>query len=142
MDVLQVQDELPQSLNNKPTPSPNERVGRPTKRQCEGSHFRIPCRARSLSKHHNSETAYFDIPLHAPHGMQLACSLTECIQSGRRFRYCQGKIGTLISHPGDDCKKMISNETRTSTYAFYSLQNTGCEAKLCQTTWSWISRQC
>jgi hypothetical protein len=52
---------------------------------------RIPCRARSLSHRHNCDTAYFQIPWNAPHGLQVQCSQEECIQSGRRFRYCKGK---------------------------------------------------
>lgn len=62
----------------------------PKKRLC-GSYRRIPCRARSLSIQHNGESAYFDVPHDAPHGMPLNCSHEECINSGRRFRYCNGK---------------------------------------------------
>ena len=62
----------------------------PKKRIC-GSYRRIPCRARSLSIQHNGESAYFDVPRDAPHGMPLNCSHEECINSGRRFRYCNGK---------------------------------------------------
>jgi hypothetical protein len=62
----------------------------PKKRIC-GPIRRIPCRARSLSNQHNSETAFFDVPRDAPHGMLLNCSHEECIKSGRRFRYCKGK---------------------------------------------------
>jgi hypothetical protein len=65
---------------------------RPTKRHCT-EYRRIPCRARSLSDDHNSDTAYFEIPRDAPHGLQLHCSHEACIVSGRRFRYCQGKNG-------------------------------------------------
>lgn len=64
---------------------------RPQKRVC-GPCRRIPCRARSLSNQHNGETAYFDIPHGAPHGFLLSCSHEECIKSGRRFRYCKGKL--------------------------------------------------
>jgi hypothetical protein len=67
-----------------------EQEDRPSKRLCT-EFQRIPCRARSLSQDHNSETAYFEIPNDAPHGLQLHCSHKECIRSGRRFRYCQGK---------------------------------------------------
>jgi hypothetical protein len=60
------------------------------KRVCT-AYRRIPCRARSLSENHNNDTAYFEIPRNAPHGMPLQCSHEECMLSGRRFRYCEGK---------------------------------------------------
>jgi hypothetical protein len=66
-------------------------VGYTSKRACRQS-LRIPCRARCLSHQHNRETAYIEIPRYAPHGMLLQCSHKECSQSGRRFRYCYGKI--------------------------------------------------
>eukprot|EP00542_Grammatophora_oceanica_P011917 CAMPEP_0194049650 /NCGR_PEP_ID=MMETSP0009_2-20130614/30811_1 /TAXON_ID=210454 /ORGANISM="Grammatophora oceanica, Strain CCMP 410" /LENGTH=513 /DNA_ID=CAMNT_0038695855 /DNA_START=54 /DNA_END=1595 /DNA_ORIENTATION=- len=50
---------------------------------------RVPCKARGIAEHHNSATAYFDIPLDAPHGMLLLCSHPACHGSGRRFRYCK-----------------------------------------------------
>jgi hypothetical protein len=75
---------LKHCLEVRPEPPTNN------KRIC-GPVRRIPCRARSLSNKHNSETAFFDIPRDAPHGMLLNCSHEECIKSGRRFRYCKGK---------------------------------------------------
>jgi hypothetical protein len=74
-----------------------EHEDRPSKRSCT-EFLRIPCRARSLSQDHNNETAYFEIPRDAPHGLQLHCSHQECIQSGRRFRYCQGKEESTLNH--------------------------------------------
>ena len=68
----------------------------PKKRIC-GPYRRIPCRARSLSIQHNGESAYFEVPHDAPHGMQLNCSHEECINSGRRFRYCNGELPVLLS---------------------------------------------
>jgi hypothetical protein len=53
---------------------------------------RVACKARGLSKNHNSETAYFEVPPNAPHGMLLSCSHPECVASGRKFRYCQCKF--------------------------------------------------
>jgi hypothetical protein len=54
---------------------------------------RVLCQARGLSQGHNTNTAFFDIPVNAPHGLLLACSNKECATSQRRFRYC---VGTLI----------------------------------------------
>jgi hypothetical protein len=51
---------------------------------------RVVCKARGLSKKHNSDTAFFDIHANAPHGLLLTCSHPECVASGRKFRYCQG----------------------------------------------------
>lgn len=51
-------------------------------------YHRIPCKARGMSKKHNSDTAFLDIPVDAPHGLLLSCSHFECSSSGRRFRYC------------------------------------------------------
>jgi hypothetical protein len=51
---------------------------------------RVVCKARGLSKKHNSDTAFFEIHANAPHGLLLTCSHPECVASGRRFRYCQG----------------------------------------------------
>jgi hypothetical protein len=50
------------------------------------------CQARGLSQDHNANTAFFDIPVIAPHGLLLACSNTECALSQRRFRYCRGML--------------------------------------------------
>lgn len=50
---------------------------------------RIPCKARGMSNKHNSITAFMDIPVDAPHGLLLSCSSSECVQSGRKFRYCK-----------------------------------------------------
>lgn len=62
----------------------------PAKRVCPSLPFhRIPCKARGLSNKHNSDTAFFDIPVDAPHGLLLSCSHHECVESGRRFRYCK-----------------------------------------------------
>jgi hypothetical protein len=99
MNVLQLQNDwspCPNTILSHDfcliTSETKERVDCPAvKRQCKGFHRRIPCRARSLSNNHNIDTAYFEIPYDAPHGLQLHCSHQECIQSGRRFRYCQGE---------------------------------------------------
>ena len=58
-----------------------------------GTYRRIPCRARCMPKNHTPETAYFEIPLDAKHGMLLSCSMQGCRDQmgGPRFRYCQGK---------------------------------------------------
>jgi hypothetical protein len=58
-----------------------------------GSYRRIPCRARCMPKDHTPETAYFEIPSDAPHGMLLSCSMKGCRDQhgGPRFRYCRGK---------------------------------------------------
>lgn len=50
---------------------------------------RIVCNARGLSKDHNCDTAFFEIPPDAPHGLLLICSHQECIRAGVRFRYCK-----------------------------------------------------
>lgn len=50
---------------------------------------RIPCKARGMSKKHNSDTAFIDVPIDAPHGLLLCCSNRECVSSGRKFRYCK-----------------------------------------------------
>jgi hypothetical protein len=56
---------------------------------CSTHQFRrIPCKARGMSKKHNSDTAFLDVPADAPHGLLLSCSLPECGESGRKFRYC------------------------------------------------------
>ena len=51
---------------------------------------RVVCNARGLSKDHNCDTAFFEIPHNAPHGLLLICSHQECIRAGVRFRYCKG----------------------------------------------------
>jgi hypothetical protein len=51
---------------------------------------RVVCNARGLSKDHNCDTAFFEIPPDAPHGLLLICSHQECIRAGVRFRYCKG----------------------------------------------------
>lgn len=53
--------------------------------------FRIPCPARSVSINHDAETAYFEVPRGASHGIRLICRHPDCAkkQSKRpRFRYC------------------------------------------------------
>jgi hypothetical protein len=63
----------------------------PSKRVCTSSpraFTRIPCRARGLSKDHTTDSAFFKVPVDAPHGLLLSCSHPECADSGRRFRYC------------------------------------------------------
>jgi len=37
---------------------------------------------------HDEDTAYFDIPFNAEHGMLLACSHPACSGTRKRFRYC------------------------------------------------------
>ena len=54
---------------------------------------RVRCRARLLAlADHDADNAYFEIPLDAPHGMVMSCSHPKCAASGRRFRYCRGKV--------------------------------------------------
>jgi hypothetical protein len=53
----------------------------------------ISCKARGLSKSHN--TAFIEIPRDVQHGRELYCSHVECTYSGRKFRYCAGKIDML-----------------------------------------------
>lgn len=67
---------------------------RPLKRQVteEEAFTRVQCRARGLSNTHNVDTAYFEIPHNAPHGLLLCCTHPECQASGRKFRYCKGTI--------------------------------------------------
>jgi hypothetical protein len=52
---------------------------------------RLPCKARGMGDSHTTATAFFDIPHDLKHGAVLACSHRLCANSGRRFRYCQGK---------------------------------------------------
>lgn len=61
---------------------------------------RVRCKARGLSKAHNIETAYFEIPKDAPHGMLLCCSHPECQVSARAFRYCKGMCEATIGRVG------------------------------------------
>mmetsp|Transcript_169 Transcript_169/g.420 ORF Transcript_169/g.420 Transcript_169/m.420 type:complete len:308 (-) Transcript_169:94-1017(-) len=51
---------------------------------------RVACKARNMPNSHYEDTAYFDIPFNAKHGMLLACSHPACSGGGtrRRFRYC------------------------------------------------------
>ena len=51
-------------------------------------HRRYPCRARGISENHTTRTAYFDVPIGAPHGLQLLCSHDICSKSGLVFRFC------------------------------------------------------
>lgn len=62
------------------------------KQAVRGPCRRISCKARGMSAKHNSDTAFFDVPVDAPHGMLLSCSHAECAGSGKRFRYCVGKL--------------------------------------------------
>ncbi len=63
----------------------------PAKRLCCQSSIRIPCKARLMTKSHNSSNAFFEIPSGAPHGLLLSCSHLECAAStARGFRFCQG----------------------------------------------------
>lgn len=55
---------------------------------------RVPCKARGVSEKHNPITAFIDIPVDAPHGLLLSCSNIECVESGRKFRYCK-----ICAHP-------------------------------------------
>lgn len=50
---------------------------------------RVPCKARGLSKSHNIDNAYLEIPAGASHGMVLRCSHPECQASGRKFCFCK-----------------------------------------------------
>lgn len=53
---------------------------------------RVRCKARGMSESHNSDTAYFEIPANAPHGLLLCCTHPECQASNRKFRFCKGKF--------------------------------------------------
>jgi hypothetical protein len=57
---------------------------------------RVVCSARGLSKDHNCDTAFFEIPSDAPHGLLLICSHPKCISAGVRFRYCKGTLIQLL----------------------------------------------
>lgn len=59
---------------------------------------RVQCRARGLSNTHNVDTAYFEIPHNAPHGLLLCCTHPECQASGRKFRYCKGMFLLYVFH--------------------------------------------
>lgn len=63
----------------------------PTRIHLPSSSLRITCKARGLSRGHNADNAYIEIPSDAPHGMPLFCSHPECASSGRKFRYCKGE---------------------------------------------------
>ena len=47
---------------------------------------RYPCKARNTPIDHDEETAYFEIPSNAEHGLLLRCSHPSC--NVVRFRYC------------------------------------------------------
>lgn len=59
--------------------------------EIEETRFRIPCPARTVSMDHNAETAYFEIPQDASHGVRLICKHPDCAKKHSRrprFRYC------------------------------------------------------
>ena len=49
---------------------------------------KVPCKARNMPPDHDEETAYFLIPVDAPHGLLLGCSHLACGGRSKRFRYC------------------------------------------------------
>lgn len=61
-------------------------------RQEQQAFRRVPCKARGMSNNHNTHTAYFEIPVDAPHGLLLCCTHPECQVSARAFRYCKGEF--------------------------------------------------
>jgi hypothetical protein len=75
---LPVEDEEDASMQ-----PPSKRV-----RTSSDQFIRIPCKARAMSKKHNFDTAFLDVPIDAPHGLLLSCSHPECAESGKKFRYC------------------------------------------------------
>ena len=108
----------------------------PKKRIC-GPYRRIPCRARSLSIQHNGESAYFEVPHDAPHGMQLNCSHEECINSGRRFRYCNGKYGLHESCLTFLFAMIKISHLCLSFFYNFSLRVASCQKKFRQATRTW-----
>lgn len=62
----------------------------------DGRSRRLPCKARGMGDSHTTTTAFFDIPHDLKHGAVLACSHRLCANSGRRFRYCQGKNQNVL----------------------------------------------
>lgn len=87
---------------------------------------RIPCKARGiLSASHNSNTAFFDIPLDASHGMLLSCSHPECSGSGRRFRWCNGKC-CLCSGGACACQIQLVHESISNPQSTSHLQSVKC----------------
>jgi hypothetical protein len=74
---------------------------RPAKRMCNNDisspgFRRVTCKARGLSKAHKAENAFIEIPDDAPHGLIVSCSHPECGGSGRKFRFCKGKLYLLF----------------------------------------------
>lgn len=90
---------------------------RVSSKRLRGSCRRIPCRARGMSTKHNIDTAFFDVPSDAPHGMLLSCSHPECVASGKRFRFCVGKCSV--------CRRCNSEGSPSNTF-FLCLQSVRC----------------
>mmetsp|Transcript_18447 Transcript_18447/g.31490 ORF Transcript_18447/g.31490 Transcript_18447/m.31490 type:complete len:287 (-) Transcript_18447:530-1390(-) len=59
----------------------------PQKRQ-RTQYRRVACRARNMPPDHDEDSAYFEIPIDAPHGILLGCSHPSCGNDKKRFRYC------------------------------------------------------
>lgn len=80
--------------DNATRPPPSKRIKQEAEEE-RSIHRRVRCKARGLSRAHNVDTAYFEIPKDAPHGMLLCCSHPECQVSARAFRYCKGALGVF-----------------------------------------------
>lgn len=108
---------------------------------------RIPCKARGVSNEHNSNTAFIDVPVDAPHGLLLSCSNSECAKSGRKFRYCKvcaipvakrnfpKRHGHGIIDRADDLKDVDYAATfvnPTTTISSSSSSNTDSYSSCCQ----------
>ena len=111
-----------------------------SKRLRRSSSRRIECKARGLSKNHNSSNAYLEIKADATHGLLLSCSHPECADSDRRFRYCQGKKFEVCDV--NECMAVSTTKCLTVatllyfTLLYFSLWYTSCKAKLPEATWT------
>lgn len=71
------------------SPSDNAHPTSSTLPQTDGSGMtRVPCKARGVENDHNASNAYISVPADPSHGLILLCSHAECVNSGRKFRYC------------------------------------------------------
>jgi hypothetical protein len=100
---------------------------------------RISCKARGLSKRHNADNAYLEIPRGAPHGLPLRCSDPECASSGRRFRYCQGKrqLATHLKRSHEMFNQRVSPPSDN-----HSLRSPGSKKKFSTASWAWNGKHC
>jgi hypothetical protein len=100
MEQTMLCHDLSASINTPSTTTPTHSIEsssdeRPAKRICSISSpgfRRVTCKARGLSKAHKAENAFIEIPDDAPHGLIVSCSHPECGGSGRKFRFCKGKL--------------------------------------------------